>query len=89
MIIGSVNYPETVGMECTVLEGPGTFKGHDDIRHKFFNFYGCICKCKDGEVYGIRIEHLLPISPDPDADYSQDEKVKPIEISKPKEPVYV
>lgn len=76
LILQSVTMPEIVGQECTVL------LSHDKDRcynpdGSIEEAEGVLIELRDGTVGIIPEPHLLPISPDPDADYREDETEKP------------
>jgi hypothetical protein len=74
----STKRPDIVGMECTVLDVDVTLDAANPDG-SVSKVTGCVIELKTGERVITSKSKLLPIDPDPDADYTEDEEVKPRE----------
>ena len=79
--------PEALGMECTVLESPRPMKGLNPMTNQVELRVMAKVELSNGNERLFPPTWLLPINPDPDDDYIQKEKDKPLENEREK--VYV
>jgi hypothetical protein len=78
LIIQSVTVPEIVGQECTVTQSYDKDRCYNPDG-SIEDAEGVQVELRDGTLGIIPEPNLLPISPDPDADYTEEEEVKPRE----------